>query len=388
MTELLVRKFVKNHEQINKPEVRRSYGTLSSIVGILCNILLFVIKYVMGTISGSIAILSDAFNNLSDAASCIVTLLGYKMAAKPADKDHPFGHGRMEYLTALFIAVLIILVGFELLKNSIDKIINPVDVKFSWIVLASLIISILIKLWMSFFNGRLGKKIDSAVMIATSEDSRTDVIATAVTCVSLICALFTDLPVDGVMGIVVSAFVFKAGVDIVRETVDKLLGGPADPQIVSAIKEIVDETDRIIGIHDLVIHNYGPGNMIGSFHAEVKSTDDFVEVHDIIDALEKRIHNELNIMMTIHMDPIETDNEYVSSLREMTEQMIRRIDETLNIHDFRAVIGDTHTNLIFDVVVPYDCRYDIGYIKECIDNNLSEKETDFYAVVTFDREFA
>lgn len=388
MTELLVRKFVKDHEKINKPEVRRRYGTLSSIVGIFCNILLFIVKYVMGTISGSIAITSDAFNNLSDAASCIVTLLGYKMAAKPADKDHPFGHGRMEYLTALFIAVLIILVGFELLKNSIDKIINPVDVKFSWIVLASLIISILIKLWMSFFNAKLGKKINSAVMIATSEDSRTDVIATAVTCVSLICALYTDLPVDGFMGIIVSAFVFKAGVDIVRETVDKLLGGPADPEVVSAIKDIVRETDRIIGIHDLVIHNYGPGNMIGSFHAEVKSSDNFIEVHDIIDGLEKRIHNELNIMVTIHMDPIETDNEYVSTLRKMTETMVREIDEALCIHDFRIVTGDTHTNLIFDMVVPYDCKYEPEYIKECFDRKLSEQETDFYAVITFDREYA
>lgn len=388
MTNLLVKKFVKDYEKINNPEVRRRYGTLSSVVGILCNILLFIIKYIMGTISGSIAITSDAFNNLSDAASCIVTLLGYKMASKPADKDHPFGHGRMEYLTALFIAVLIILVAFELLKNSINKIINPADVRFSWIVLASLIISILIKLWMSFFNGRLGRRINSAVMIATSEDSRSDVIATAVTCISLVCALFTDMPVDGIMGIVVSAFVFKAGIDIVKDTVDKLLGGPADPETVTAIKEIVKETDCIIGIHDLVIHNYGPGNMIGSFHAEVKSTDDFVEVHDIIDGLEKRIHQELDIMMTIHMDPIETDNEYISSLRDMVVEMIHGIDNTLSIHDFRAVTGDTHTNLIFDMVVPYDCKYEIQYIKETFEKMLSEKETAFYAVITFDREYA
>lgn len=387
MTSFLVHKFVKNCDDINNPDVRRSYGTLSSLVGIFCNITLFVLKYVMGTLSGSISIISDAFNNLSDSAGCIVTLLGYKMAAKPADKDHPFGHGRMEYLTALFIAVLIIIVAFELLKNSVEKIIHPEKLAFSAVVLGSLAVSILVKLWMSFFNGKLGRKINSSVMLATSKDSRTDVIATSATCISILSALFTDLPVDGIMGIVVSAFIFKSGIDIVKDTVDNLLGGPADPEIVASIKEMVAEYDKIIGIHDLVIHNYGPGIMIGSCHAEVKSTEDFVEVHDMIDTIEREIHEKLNIMMTIHMDPIETNNEYVNSLREMVRTIVKGIDQSLHIHDFRVVSGDTHTNLIFDLVVPYDCEYTESDIRSIIDEKLGKTEASYYAVITFDREY-
>jgi cation diffusion facilitator family transporter len=387
MTNLLVHKFVKNYDDINNPAVRRNYGTLSSLVGIFCNIMLFVLKYVMGTLSGSISIISDAFNNLSDSAGCIVTLLGYKMASKPADKDHPFGHGRMEYLTALFIAALILIVAFELLKNSIEKIIHPEKLVFSAVVLVSLIVSILVKLWMSIFNGKLGRKIDSAVMLATSKDSRTDVIATSATCIAIISALFTDLPVDGIMGIVVSAFIFKSGIDIVKDTVDNLLGRPADPEIIAAIKEIVDQNEKIIGIHDLVIHNYGPGNMIGSCHAEVKSSEDFVEVHDMIDMVEREIHDKLNIMMTIHMDPIEMDNEHVNGLREMMRTIVKGIDQSLHIHDFRVVSGDTHTNLIFDIVVPYECSCTENDIRHIIDEKLGEMETAYYAVITFDREY-
>ncbi|MCM1226599.1 MAG: cation diffusion facilitator family transporter [Clostridium sp.] len=386
MTDLLVRLFVKDSQNINASDVRRRYGTLSSITGIVCNIFLFVLKYIMGTVSGSVSIVSDAFNNLSDSASCIVTLLGYKMASKPADKDHPFGHGRMEYLTALFIAVLILVVAFELLKDSVDKVIHPEKITFSIIVLASLILSILIKLWMSFFNAKLGKRINSMVMLATSKDSRTDVIATSATCISVISALFTDLPVDGIMGIVVSFFIFKSGIDIVRDTVDKLLGGPADPEIVGLIKEIVLKYDKIIGIHDLVIHNYGPGNMIGSFHAEVKSTEDILEVHDMIDCLEREIHKSLKIMMTVHMDPVETDNERVNALRKTVSEIICGIDGELGMHDFRTVIGDTHTNLIFDVVVPYGCRYGESEIKKIIDEKLAGSEEKYYSVINFDYE--
>lgn len=386
MTNFLVHKFVKNYKDINNSAVRRNYGTLSSLVGIFCNILLFVLKYIMGTISGSISIISDGFNNLSDSAGCIVTLLGYKMAAKPADKDHPFGHGRMEYLTALSIAALILIVAFELLKNSIDKIVHPEKVTFSIIVLVSLVVSIIIKLWMSVFNSKLGHKINSSVMLATAKDSKTDVIATSATCVSILSALITDFPIDGIMGIVVSVFIFKSGIDIVKETGDNLIGKPADPEIVSAIRDIVSENEKVIGIHDLVIHNYGPGNMIGSCHAEVKSTEDFVEVHDIIDRIERKIHDELNIMMTIHMDPIETDNENVNKLYSMIKSIISDIDLKLNIHDFRVVSGDTHTNLIFDIVVPYECKNDESVIRKIIDDRLNEMETDYYAVITFDRE--
>ena len=387
MTKFLIQKFIKNPDDINNLKVRRNYGTLSSVVGIICNVFLFILKYIMGTLSGSISVVSDAFNNLSDSAGCMVTLLGYKLASKPADKDHPFGHGRMEYLTALTIAVLILIVAFELFRNSVNKIIHPEKLTFSLIVLISLLVSILIKLWMSFFNAFLGKKINSSVMLAAAKDSRTDVIATSATCIAVISYLYTNLPVDGIMGLVVSLFIFKSGIDIVKDTVDNLLGKPVDSDIVYAIKEMVGESDKIIGIHDLVVHNYGPGNMIGSLHAEVKSNEDFVFVHDMIDELERRIHRELNILMTIHMDPIETDNEQVNLSLDMIRNIILDIDPCLQIHDFRLVAGDTHTNLIFDIVVPYDCKYNNDDIKELIDKQLDKMEDNYYTVITFDREY-
>ncbi|MBE6861902.1 MAG: cation transporter, partial [Ruminococcus sp.] len=253
LTGLLVKAFVKNHENISESRVRGAYGTLSSIVGIICNILLFVLKYIMGTLSNSIAVVSDAFNNLSDSASCIVTLLGYKMSAKPADKDHPFGHGRMEYLTSLIIAAVILLMGVELFRDSVGKIIHPEEVKFRVIVLVSLILSVAVKLWMARFNTILGRKISSTAMLATAKDSRNDVIATIATIISLVASLFTDLPVDGVMGIIVSVFVLKAGLEIIMETVDELLGKPADPETVKEITRLVCCDDRIQGIHDLII---------------------------------------------------------------------------------------------------------------------------------------
>ena len=378
MTKFLIQKFIKNPDDINNLKVRRNYGTLSSVVGIICNVFLFILKYIMGTLSGSISVVSDAFNNLSDSAGCMVTLLGYKLASKPADKDHPFGHGRMEYLTALTIAVLILIVAFELFRNSVNKIIHPEKLTFSLIVLISLLVSILIKLWMSFFNAFLGKKINSSVMLAAAKDSRTDVIATSATCIAVISSLYTNLPVDGIMGLVVSLFIFKSGIDIVKDTVDNLLGKPVDSDIVYAIKEMIGESDKIIGIHDLVVHNYGPGNMIGSLHAEVKSNEDFVFVHDMIDELERRIHRELNILMTIHMDPIETDNEQVNLSLDMIRNIILDIDPCLQIHDFR---------LIFDIVVPYDCKYNNDDIKELIDKQLDKMEDNYYTVITFDREY-
>lgn len=385
MVNILIKKFIKNSEDIENPKVRQKYGTLSSIVGIICNIILFIIKYAMGMFSHSISIISDAFNNLSDCAGCLVTLLGYKMASKPADKDHPFGHGRIEYLTSLIIAILVIFVGIELLKNSIGKIINPEPIKFSVIVLLSLILSIAIKLWMAFFNTKLGKKINSTVMIATAKDSKSDVTATAATLLALICSLFTDLPVDGITGIIVSVFILKSGYDIVKDTVDELLGKPADPEIVNKIKEYVLKNDKIIGIHDLIIHSYGPGNMIGSCHVEVKSSEIFTEVHDIVDSIEREIHSNLNILMTIHMDPIEVNDELTNNTKKLVNNIIHSIDPSLHIHDFRIVSGDTHTNLIFDLVVPYECKFSNEELKEKIDGMLSKEETNYYTVIVFDK---
>ena len=365
MTDFLVKLFIKNPENTSDLRVRGKYGTLSSIVGIICNLLLFALKYIMGTLSNSIAVVSDAFNNLSDAASCIVTLLGYKMAAKPADKNHPFGHGRMEYLISLIIAAVILVMGLELLKDSFLKIIHPEEVKFSFIALVSLIASIGVKLWMSLFNTNLGKKINSSAMLATAKDSRSDVIATSATVAALLLSTVTDHPIDGFMGLLVSVFILKSGIEIIKDTVDELLGKPADPEVIREIRELVCCDERIIGIHDLIIHNYGPGNMIGSCHAEVKSNEDFTAAHDLIDRIEHEIHKQLKISMTIHMDPIEVDNEQINAFREMLWNVVKSIDNRLNFHDFRTVTGDTHVNLIFDLVVPFELQFRAHHLHFC-----------------------
>lgn len=385
MVNFLIKTFIKNSENIENPKIRQKYGTLSSIVGIICNVLLFLIKYAMGTLSHSISIVSDAFNNLSDCAGCLVTLLGYKMASKPADKNHPFGHGRMEYLTSLIIAALIIFVGIELLKNSVEKIINPVEIRFSFAVLFSLVFSIAVKLWMAVFNAELGKKINSSVLTATAKDSKSDVIATSATLIALICSLFTALPVDGVMGLLVSVFILKSGYDIVKDTVDELLGKPADPEIINNIKEYVLKNDKIIGIHDLIIHSYGPGNIIGSCHVEVKSNESFTEVHDIVDSIEREIHNNLNILMTIHMDPIEVNDMLTNKCKKLVNNIIHSIDSSLDLHDFRIVSGESHTNLIFDLVVPFECKYSNEELKQKIDMQLSKENINYYTVIVFDK---
>lgn len=387
MTDILVKLFVKNSNEINNPVVRQKYGTLSSIVGIICNLILFGLKYLIGTLANSISIISDAFNNLSDCASCLVTLFGYKLASKPADKDHPFGHGRIEYLTSLIIAVIVVLVGIELLESSVKKIITPEEVTFSIAALLALIFSIGVKLWMSFFNMKLGKKINSTVMIATAKDSRSDVIATAASLIALVASVFTDLPIDGIMGIIVSVFILKAGYEILKDTVDELLGKPADPEIVEEIKSYVTEDEKIIGIHDLVIHNYGPGNMIGSCHVEVSANEDFMVVHDIVDEIERKIMREMGIIMTIHMDPVLTDDKMTNNAKALVEKIISEIDGSLTIHDFRIVYGETHTNLIFDTVVPYECKLDNETIKAEIDKKLANEEINYYTVIVFDREY-
>lgn len=387
MTNFLVKTFVKDYEKTDNLKVRERYGTLSSIVGIVCNIILFVAKFAMGTIAGSIAIISDGFNNLSDCASCVVTLFGYKMAAKPADKDHPFGHGRVEYLTSLVIAIVIIMVGFELFTGSIDKVLHPTKVSFSYVVLATLIISIVVKVWMGLFNRKLGKKINSSVMLATSKDSMNDVVATSATVVALVASMWTDAPIDGIMGIVVSLFILLSGFDIVKETVDELLGQPADEELVNKLSEMVEENPYALGMHDLIIHSYGPGNLIGSVHIEVDGKGNIMEIHDVIDELERDIYEELGVRMTIHMDPVEMDNELLNECKNMMIGIVKNINKDLSLHDFRMVTGPSHTNLIFDLVVPHDCKLNEKDIKTAINDSLKDKEIKYYTVITFEREF-
>ncbi len=387
MVNFLVKQFVKNYNDVENEKVRSSYGTLSSLVGIVCNVILFAVKLFLGFITNSIAITSDAFNNLSDSASCIVTLFGYKLAAKPADRDHPFGHGRIEYIVSFIISVIILLVGFELFKTSVDKLLNPEPVIYSTVVLISLILSIFVKLWMSLFNRTLGKRINNSAMIATSKDSLNDVIATSATMIALVSSLFTDLPLDGAMGILVSIFVFISGIGIIRSTIDELIGQPVEQELVDKIKAIVLANPKILGIHDLIIHNYGPGNMIGSVHVEVDCTQDFLVIHDLVDEIERRIEKELHIIMTIHMDPIQIDDVVVNSHKELMKEIITSIDPKLSMHDFRVVIGPTHTNLIFDLQVPFEFHLTADEIKNRIDAELTKREDNIYTVITFEHGY-
>ncbi|MCH1942103.1 cation diffusion facilitator family transporter [Holdemania massiliensis] len=387
MTEFLIKKFVKNYTLTEDAKVREHYGRLSSLTGIACNVLLFAVKLVMGTIAHSISITSDAFNNLSDSASCLVTLFGYKLAAKPADKDHPFGHGRIEYLTSLILASVILIVGFELLRGSVMKVIHPEAVQFSWIVLISLAASIGVKLWMCGFNRKLGRRIDSSVMLATAQDSLNDVIATSATVVSLVLSAFVSGPIDGIMGVVVSIFVLFSGYGIIKDTISELLGQPADKELVAKISEIMLSRQEILGLHDMMIHSYGPGNLIGSAHAEVSAHGDLLQIHDTIDEVEKEIYEQLHVMFTIHMDPIQTDNQEIEEARKVVKAILEQIDSRLSFHDFRMVSGPTHTNLIFDVVVPFECPLSFSDIREQINTRLSQQKQKWYTVITFDRDY-
>lgn len=387
MREFLVRRFIKDYENIEDNNVREKYGLLSSIVGIVCNIVLFLVKFAVGTLSNSISIISDGFNNLSDCASCVVTMFGYKMAAKPADKDHPFGHGRMEYLTALLIAMVIMVVGYQLFMGSFDKILHPEDIDFRYVTVFCLVISIAIKIWMGLFNKVLGNRINSGVMLATSKDSLNDVVATIATLIALFASRWTDLPIDGVMGVLVSIIIFISGFGIIKETVDQLLGKPADEELVEKLKQIITESNVSLGLHDLIIHSYGPGNLIGSVHIEVDCHGDIMHIHDEIDELERKIYELLHVNMTIHMDPIDCDDENVNSCKAMVEDIVNSIDKDLSIHDFRIVVGPTHTNMIFDLVIPYDCKLTEQFIKDEVNRRLKQQDSVYYAVITFDKSY-
>lgn len=386
MTDFLVKKFVKNSEDTGNTEVRRAYSTLSSVTGLICNIALFLLKYAMGILSGSISITSDAFNNLSDCGGCIVSFLGCKMASRPADKDHPFGHGRVEYLTSLILSVIILVVGFELFKGSVEKISNPVDVEFSVVVLVSLILSIGVKLWMSVFNMKLGRKINSVVLTAAANDSRNDVIATSAAIIALVSSLFTDFPVDGIMGLVVSAFIIRMGIEIVRETIDELIGKPVSSEISDSIRKMILSDEDIIDVHDLVIHNYGITKMIGSCHIELRSDRSFTEVHEIADRLERDIREKSGITLTIHTDPVDIDDNQTKECKEIVSSLIFSMNETFSLHDFRLSGCGENRTLIFDMIIPFRCSLTHDEIKSRIDAGLKEKGCTYDTVITFDYE--
>ncbi len=386
MTDLLPRLFIRDHENTASPKVRAAYGTLSGIVGIVVNLLLFAGKFVAGTLSGSIAISADAFNNLSDAGSSIVSLVSFRIAAKPADRDHPFGHARIEYIASMIVSFLILIVGFEIVSDSVKKIISrESSLVFSVLSIVILSVSILAKLWLALFNYRLGKKIGSDVMRATAVDSLSDTVSTTAVLVATLIFRFTGLDIDAWVGLAVALFIFWAGIRILRETQNSLLGEAPVKEVTDAIDAIVSGYPAILGIHDLMIHSYGPGHSFASFHAEVDGADDVYESHDVIDEVERRIRDELSIVCTIHMDPINTDDALTTSLREETAELVREIDPGITIHDFRMVPGETHTNLIFDVAVPFEVKMTVSEIKDAVSRKVRERHENYYAVVTVDR---
>ena len=384
MSGLLLRLFVKDYRNTEDPKVRGAYGKLAGVVGIVCNLLLFAGKLIAGLLSGSVAITADAVNNLSDASSSLVTLLGFKLAERPADEEHPYGHARLEYLSGLAVAALILVIGVELGKSSIEKIINPETVLFSWLTLAILIGSILVKLWMALFCYKLGKKIDSATLTATAMDSRNDVISTSAVLLGCLVGHFFGLQIDGYIGTLVALFIIWSGCGIAKETISPLLGKQADAELVKSISGLIMSHEKILGIHDLMVHDYGPGQCFASVHAEMDSRENPLDCHDIIDDIERDAVRELRVHLVIHYDPIVTDDEELNQMRALVSAELKQIDPQLTMHDFRMVRGPGHTNLIFDLVIPYSMENRKKELKERIDERVQFEDKRYYTVITFD----
>ncbi len=385
MISFLEKVLIKNRDNINDPKVRESYGVLCGSVGILLNILLFSGKFFAGTISNSIAITADAFNNLSDAGSSIVTLWGFKLSGKKPDLDHPFGHGRIEYLSGLIVSGAIIVMAYELIKSSVTKVIHPTAVDFSVLSVFILIASILVKLYMTLYNKRIAKKINSAAMSATAIDSLSDSLATSVVLLATVVGKLTNTQIDGYCGVLVGLFILYSGINAAKETISPLLGTPPDDEFVDKIRQIVLSYDGVIGIHDLIVHDYGPGRVILSLHVEVPASGDILVMHDMIDNIETQLHTKLNAVAVIHMDPIVTDDAEVTALHEMTRSVVNAIDETLSIHDFRIVKGPTHTNLVFDVAVPFQVQASDDALKEQICNEICKCSSTYFSIIQIDR---
>ena len=388
MTDFLVNKFIKDSTNIESTEVRTRYGMLASVVGIFCNVLLFSVKLTIGLILSSLAVTADAFNNLSDAASSIISFIGVKMAGKPADAEHPFGHGRIEYIAALIVSFLVIEVGFTFFKSSISKILHPEEISFDLIPFVILILSILVKLWMAFFNNKLGKRIDSKVMLATAADSLGDVITTSATVLSIIICHFTSINVDAIAGLIVSAIVIWSGISIAKDTLEPLIGERIPAELYQKITDIVESYDGIVGTHDLIVHNYGPNRSMATIHAEVPNDVNIEVSHEIIDKIERDVKKDLNILLVIHMDPVEMRDEEVLSLREKTSRIVHALDPELNFHDFRVLKENEQRNLIFDLVVPDSySEKDANRVMHQLVSLLHEMDEHVECIITLDRSF-
>ena len=388
MIKLLAKIFIKDSQNTADSKVRVAYGYLCGAVGIALNILLFAGKIIAGTISGSVAVTADAFNNLSDAGSSIISLIGFRLASQKPDPHHPFGHGRFEYIASLIISIIIVLMGFELGKSSFEKIVAPQAVEYSVVTFAVLGASVLVKLYMFFYNNSVGKKIDSATMRATAMDSISDAVSTGAVLISAVIAMFTNLALDGWMGLVVAAFIMVTGFKSAKETIDSLLGTPPSPEFVKQIEDMALQYDDIIGVHDMIVHNYGPGRTFVSLHAEVPSDGDIVAIHDTVDNAEREIAKELGCLVTIHMDPVDVHDEHTAQLREKVSEIIKQINPDITFHDFRVVSGPTHTNLIFDIVSPMDCGLSDQELADTIADKIHQCNESYFAVINVDKDFA
>ncbi|MBQ5765290.1 MAG: cation transporter [Clostridia bacterium] len=387
MTSLLLKLFIKNSNDTANPTVRRKYVNLGSAVGAVSNILLFIIKMIIFFISGSISVMADAFNNLSDIGSSAVTAIGYRLSEKPADKEHPFGHGRLEYMSAMVVAVLILLVGFELLKTSFDKIFNPEQLRFEVFSVIALAASVIIKFWMFLFNRKIGKKINSAALVATAQDSVNDCVSTTAVLASHLIFRFAGINIDPYIGVAVAIFILYSGIKTIKDTLDPLLGMPPEKETIDSIVKIVLSNEEFVGIHDLIVHNYGPGRSFASLHVEVPADANIVACHEDIDACEKRLQNELGIQVVIHMDPIAVNDENTQKTKESVVSAILKINSKLSLHDFRMVDGEEQINLIFDVVVPSDITLNDSEIKAEIQRVCKEIDSRYMTVITIDRDY-
>lgn len=385
MTEFLIRRFIPRWEEVRDPAVRQRYGRLGSIVGILVNLLLSAGKLLTGFLSGSVAITADGVNNLSDAGSSLISLVSFRLAARPADEEHPFGHARMEYLSSMAVAVLILFLGVELAQSSLRKILAPEDSLFSWLSVGVLVFSILAKLWLYRFARGLGRRIDSQLMAAAAADSLSDVLATAAVLISALFSPFLDFSLDGWMGAVVAVFILRAGVGIIREAMDKLLGEAPTGELVEEIESYVRSYDGVVDCHDLMVHSYGPGRCFATVHAEVPANRDIMDSHDIIDNIERDIFRDKGIRLVIHMDPIVTDDAELELHRRLIREILDEIGEELTFHDFRMVTGPSHTNLIFDVSAPFRFPLTDGELCRLIQERVRAREGNLFTVITVDR---
>lgn len=388
MTKLLVRLFVKDSENVKDPAVRIRYGYLGSVTGIVLNVLLFAGKLAAGIISGAISVTADAFNNLSDAGSSIMSLVGFKMAAQPADEEHPFGHGRMEYVSGLVISFLIMLMGFELAQSSIEKIFRPQEMSFSWLTLTVLIVSVAVKLWMGLFNRSLGKRINSTSMKAAAADSISDCISTSAVIAALLVLYFFDVNIDSYIGLAVALFIFYNGINTFRDSLTPLLGTKPDKEFVLEITGRVESYEGIVGTHDMIVHDYGVGNLIISMHAEVPMEMDFNSAHELIDKIEDDLKKQYKCLVTIHMDPVAVNDEKAMAVKAQVAEIVRQIDSRMSIHDFRMTDGKDRDNLIFDVVVPFKLDMTDAEVRETIGKRVSEIDKAYYCVINIDKDYA